>query len=210
MAAARKAGSPGELSISFHRPSNEDNNEAIPETEIIPSSIPSYNRHLTPALLPNTSAAWAAAAYLYLSIICFGEWRPGGHGNSQLIRWLLDWVRAKPNRGYAQVSGNYGSELWLWRVAVGAYTLTVAGSSSVVEQMDDSDGNNDEGCREMTKLVEWYTEQLSNPRQATWVPKPETVEGVFEKIQWLQIPDSHGELVLEKTWQDSVRGSNNH
>jgi hypothetical protein len=211
MAAARKVESEGEFSIGSHWCSNEENNEARTTAGITPSSTPSNNQHFTPTLVPNSSAAWATAAYLYLNLICFdGEWLPGGHGNPHLLGWLLDWVRVKLEDGYEVATRNYSGELWLWRVVVGAYTLTVVGSSSVVENLDENVDNDDEGRREMANLVDWYTEQLSKRGQATWAPEWEDAKGVLEKIHWLQTPGSHGELVLEKAWQDSVRDSNSH
>jgi hypothetical protein len=211
MAAARKVESEGEFSINFHWSPNEENNETVKNVGITPSSTPSYNQYFTPALAPNSSAAWATAAYLYLNLICFdGEWIPGGPGNPRLLRWLLDWVRVKLEDRYEVTTKSYSGELWLWRVVIGAYALTVAGSSFAVENLDENVDNDDEGRRETASLVDWYTEQLSKLRQATWAPKWETAKGVLEKIHWLQIPGSYGELVLEKTWQDSARNSNSH
>jgi hypothetical protein len=211
MAAARKVDSEDEISIGFHWSSNEENNEPKTTAGITPSSTPANNQQSTPTLVPNSSAAWATAAYLYLNLICFdGEWFPGGHGNSRLLRWLLDWVQVRFEDEYEVATRNYNGELWLWRVVIGAYALTVAGSSSAIETVDEEVGNDDEGLREMANMVDWYTNQLSIRQQATWAPEWEAAKGVLEKIHWLQIPGSHGELVLEKIWQHSVRDDNSH
>jgi hypothetical protein len=211
MAAARNVGSEGEFSMNFRYGANEENNEPKSEASNIPFSTPSFNRHFTPSLVPNSSAAWATAAYLYLNLICFdGEWIPGGHGNPRLLRWLLDWVRVRIDDGYDVATENNSGELWLWRVVVGAYALTVAGSSFTVETLHEHVGNGDEEREEMATVVDWYTKQLSKRRQVTWAPEWKAAKDVLEKIHWLQIPGSHGELVLEKLWQDSVRVGIDH
>lgn len=74
----------------------------------------------------------------------------------------------------------------------------------------DIDGDEDERRIGMARLVAWYKEQLSKLRQATWAPEWETTKGIFERINWLQIPGSLGELVLEKAWEDSVVDRSSH
>ena len=93
-------------------------------------------------------------------------------------------------------------------MVVGAYALTVGGSVSRFVEVEENIGNEEEEEQgETTDLVAWYTKQLSKPRRATWAPEWNDAKGVLERIQWLQIPVSHGELALEKVWQDSVRAS---
>ena len=105
------------------------------------------------------------------------------------------------------ITGHNSSELWLWRVVVGAYVLTVAGSTSFSERADESADSNDADRAELAKLADWYKEQLSKRRQATWAPEWDAAKEILEKIYWLQIPGSHGEFALEKLWQHSVRES---
>jgi hypothetical protein len=206
MAAARKVGSEGAFSTSFHSSSTEENNAMGTEIEIAPPPTPSHNHHLTPALVPNSSAAWATAAYLYMSLIYFdGVWVPGGHGNPRLLRWLLDWIQVRFQDGYEVTTRSYTGELWLWRVVIGAYALTAVGASSVVENVDGNIGQ--KAGSDTAQVVDWYKQQLYKRRQATWVPEWEAAKEVLEKIQWLQTPGSPGELVLEKAWQYSVRES---
>jgi hypothetical protein len=214
MAAARNAGTEDQFSMGFDWSFNEDNIEPGTTAVMIPSSTPSNTRHSTPELTPNSSAAWATAAYLYLNLISFdGGWLPGGHGNPSLFRWLLDWIKVKLGDRYESTTRDYTGELWLWRVVIGAYALTVAGSKSAAEVADETDddiANDEQGQREMVNLANWYSEQLAKPRQATWAPEWENAKEVLEKVQWLQIPGSHGELVLNTLWQDSLRDSSGH
>jgi hypothetical protein len=211
MAAARRAESGAEFSLEFPQRSYEENESRV-QAAIIPSSTPSHNQHFTPNLVPNSSAAWATAAYLYLNLLRVdGQWTPGTPGDSRLLRWLLDWVRIKLDDTDQMITRSYIGELWLWRVVIGAYALSVAGSTTVAENADEHvDGSvdhEDESQREAANLVDWFSEQLSRRSQATWAPEWENAKEVLEKIRWLQIPGSLGELVLERIWQDSVRNS---
>jgi hypothetical protein len=208
MAAARNAENGGDFSINFDFSSDEENNECITRARATPSSTPSLNRHFNPTVVPNSSAAWATAAYLYHSLVRVdGAWKPGEYGNPRLLRWLLDWVQVRFGNGSEVASKSFTGELWLWRVVIGAYALTVAGSSGVVENLDEIHGSENEGQRERVNLAAWYSEQLYRRRQATWTPGWDAAKEVLEKIHWLQIPGSHGEHILEKLWQDSVRDS---
>jgi hypothetical protein len=217
MAAVRKARSEHGVTISFSCYSNEENNQKETKAGITPSSTPSK-------MVPNSSAAWATAAYLYLSLINFdGEWAPSGHiysfnkslrasanackshSNPRFLRWLLDWVRVRLDDGYEVVTRSYHDELWFWRVVIGAYTLRVAGSRSTVENLDEIVGDCDVGRRERNNLVYWYTKKLSERRQPTWALAWVGAKEVLEKIQWLQIPGSpvtvfssrHGKTLLD-------------
>ena len=100
--------------MDFHLSSNEKNNETTTTTRSTPHPTPLNSQYSTPTLIPNSRAAWATAAYLYLNVISFdGEWLPGGHGNPHLLRWLLDWVQVKLEDGYEVVTREYSGELWL-------------------------------------------------------------------------------------------------
>ncbi|KAK3642947.1 hypothetical protein LTR56_010544 [Elasticomyces elasticus] len=191
MAAARKVGSKDEIVLNFHQRSDTADVGRESGPEDLPSSTPAHNQYSTPSLVPNSSAAWASAAYLYLNLLFFdGEWIPGGYGNPSLLRWLLDWTRVKLDHRLEAATRSYTGELWLWRVVVGAYALTVVGSRSAVDIADECALDGSEGQREMLKLVEWYAEQLTSHHRATWVPKWESAQAVLEKIQWLQTPRS--------------------
>lgn len=208
MAAARKArdedGSALSMNFASHPPIEQ--RDGVNSVNV-PSSTPSYNRHLTPALTPNSSAAWVAASYLYLNLLVFdGEWRPGGYANPLILQWLLDWIQVQLTEEYDIATQSYSGELWLWRVAVGAYALTVVGSSPDVGSMDGGDGRNEgEGRREMGNIVKWYASQLSKRQQATWNPNWMDAKEVLDMVHWLQTPGSNGESVLEQALQDAIR-----
>lgn len=209
MAAAKKVGTDDEVSIAFHWFSDKEHAEEPTTAGIIPSSTPSTNQYSTPALVPNSSAAWATAAYLYLQLIFFdGVWFPGGYGNAHLLCWLLDWIRARCRDATEANARNENGENWLWRVVIGAYALTVVATSPVNEDVNGSIDINSESQRTVADLVDWYTEQLRKRQQATWVLEWVDAKGVLEKIHWLQIPGSHGELVLETALKDSLRACN--
>ncbi len=87
------------------------------------------------------------------------------------------------------------------------YALRLLGLSSSVEDADGYIGDNDEGQQETAKLVDWYAEQLRDQRRATWNSEWDVAKGVLGKIQWLQVPGSRGQLVLEKAWWDAVVNS---
>lgn len=199
MAAAEKARTSNDFALQFDHRSHVERTRTMAIGGRRPPSTPAYHGHSTPSLVPNSSAAWATAAYLYLNLVFFdGEWTPGGHGNSVLLRWLLDWVQVD-SLHRMNVESNSG-ELWLWRHVIGAYALTVAGWDS----LDANSRTDNEGQREMIKLVGWYADRLRTQRRPTWDLGWDAVLDVLEKIHWLQEPSSHGELVLEKLWRDAV------
>ncbi len=191
--------------MHFYWYPDEESIPANTNAHVTPPSTPSYYRHLTPSLVPNSAAAWATAGYMYLNIIFSVDGQiPNGPGNPQLLRWLLDWVRTKHEDRHNATTKMHSGELWFWRVVIGAYALTVVCSSSVAQTGNENVGD-DEGRKEVAEIAVWYTEQLHKRRQATWAPEWDVAKDVLEKIQWLQTPGSRGELVLERIWRDSVR-----
>lgn len=86
---------------------------------------------------------------------------------------------------------------------VGAYALTVDGSVPINTITDEAIIEDGEEAREKVNLSIWYTAQLSKQRQAIWVPDWEDAKTVLEKIDWLQRPGAHGELVLKTTLEAS-------
>ncbi|KAK3321946.1 hypothetical protein B0H66DRAFT_184537 [Apodospora peruviana] len=100
-----------------------------------------YGR-LPAELFPSSSRAWATAAYLYLHVVLEPLWIHRGLtepskktiDSLHLLRLLLDTLRADVSHTEeAMKIGAYSKELWLWKVMVGAYTL----SSTVVKEAGD-------------------------------------------------------------------------
>jgi len=92
-------------------------------------------------LFPSSSRAWATAAYLFLHVLLAPVLReypfdtPSRKRKREditldphLLRLLLDTLRADlQHTEEAMRLGSYSSELWLWKVIIGAYTIEVAG-----------------------------------------------------------------------------------
>ncbi|KAK0610991.1 hypothetical protein B0T14DRAFT_500177 [Immersiella caudata] len=90
---------------------------------------------------PSSSRAWATAAYLFLHVLLV----PGLRGSPidtlsrkrkreeialdpHLLRLLIDTLRADiQHTEEAMRVGAYSSELWLWKVIIGVYTIEIAG-----------------------------------------------------------------------------------
>ena len=102
----------------------------IPELEKLRESLgknPNTNPYpdLPPSVFPSCSRAWATAAYLYVHTILRHMWVPAQPIDTNLLLLLLDRLRSDITRTEkAMRLGSYSSELWLWQVAVGAFSLT--------------------------------------------------------------------------------------
>ncbi|KAK0625440.1 hypothetical protein B0T17DRAFT_617530 [Bombardia bombarda] len=104
-----------------HSPSSSPRPQHRPQPRFDP-----YD-HLPADLFPSTSRAWATAAYLYLHIILQPLWGSSNEVEVEpyLLRLLLDTLRDDiEHTEKAMMIGAYSSELWLWKVVVGAYTLS--------------------------------------------------------------------------------------
>ncbi|KAK4445095.1 hypothetical protein QBC34DRAFT_413902 [Podospora aff. communis PSN243] len=90
---------------------------------------------------PSSSRAWATAAYLFLHVLLIPGLRiyptdtPSRKRKREevtldphLLRLLIDTLRADiQHTEEAMRVGAYSSELWLWKVIIGVYTVEVAG-----------------------------------------------------------------------------------
>ncbi len=109
---------------------------------------------LPATIFPSASRAWATAAYLYLHVILASLWETSPYPHPQpfhyregkgkrkrsgsttiadvdphLLRLLLDTLRADiEHTEGAMAIGAYSSELWIWKVLVGAYVVEAAGT----------------------------------------------------------------------------------
>lgn len=125
-----------------------------PPATIIPSNVhePAYSNFsvtfppyhwpfegVSPSLLPSSSRAWSAGAYLYLHTFLADLWMPPrppsylpsnyppptqSRIDRDLCRWLLDTLCANLEcTREAMQLGAYSRELWIWQVLVGAYVV---------------------------------------------------------------------------------------
>ncbi len=145
-----------------------------------PAPSPSYYRHLSPyqhpyssispSIAPSSSRAWATAAYLYLHVVLEFLWNPRESVDQHLMRWLLDSLRADiSSTEEAMRIGAYSSELWIWKLVVGAYSLTVASVSPQAEAWAANPGlvgADEEGVDEMIGLRIWFDEKIRSWTQA--------------------------------------------
>ncbi len=240
-----KPETPAPRSAHAHAETHPDDETAPPTArqqtlhhDVPPPSTPSHYKHLSPyqhpystlapSVAPSSSRAWATAAYLYLHVILEFMWDPREPVDAYLLRWLLDNLQADVARTESQMRlGACSTELWLWKVVVGAYALTVASVRPEAEAWADSEeeelvegggggggggerevegerGGGGAGLREVVRLRAWFDEKIRSWTTALKITEWETAKQVLGKIAWLQTFE--GEKAVERIWKGAVAG----
>ncbi|CAK7210620.1 hypothetical protein SBRCBS47491_000834 [Sporothrix bragantina] len=126
---------------AVHTPPQQQSQQSQNVSPIMPPYRGPFDS-LSPALVPSSSRAWSAGAYLYLHTFLEDLWLPPkaysfpvlneqnlppptqSQIDPNLRRWLLDTLCANLERSKeAMLLGAYSRETWIWQVLVGAYVV---------------------------------------------------------------------------------------
>jgi len=174
---------------------------------------------LSAAVAPSSSRAWATAGYLYLHTILASLWNPVRPSiDRALLEWLLTALRADiASTEEAMQIGAYCTELWIWKVVVGACAVHASASESRLDAGERYCSEKEPGQVEpatasgsTTNVVSpedhiaWFEEKMRRWARATRIKDWDSVVSVLGKVAWVS-PDFYGAVEAQSTWKRSVQ-----